>query len=159
MRRTGARSICCVLPARAGTGDRAPSGKFFPELAQRFAERSFRDALVGAGPGGRRRPLPELVTPVLRHISLVQLYEDNREKLMLNWVVGQRVDRRIGIKVSSQLRRRRRRATSTSFTRSVSRSWARGTRLGHACIGERRFAHLFHELLLAKPPAVFVATV
>ena len=38
---------------------------------------------------------------MLRHISLVQLYEDNREKLMLNWVIGQRVDRRIGIKVCS----------------------------------------------------------
>ena len=36
-----------------------------------------------------------------RHISLIQLYEDNREKLMLNWVIGQRVDRRIEIKLSS----------------------------------------------------------
>ena len=38
---------------------------------------------------------------MLRHISLVKLYEDNREKLLLNWVVGQRIDRRIGIKVCS----------------------------------------------------------
>ena len=36
-----------------------------------------------------------------RHISLIQLYEDNREKLMLNWVIGQRIDRRIEIKLSS----------------------------------------------------------
>ena len=36
-----------------------------------------------------------------RHIRLNQLYEDNREKLLLNWVVGQRVDRRIEIRGAS----------------------------------------------------------
>ena len=36
-----------------------------------------------------------------RHIRLIQLYEDNREKLLLNWAVGTLSDRRIEIKVSS----------------------------------------------------------
>jgi hypothetical protein len=37
----------------------------------------------------------------VRHVNLVQLYEDNREKLLLNWHIGQNADRRIEIKGSN----------------------------------------------------------
>lgn len=37
----------------------------------------------------------------MRHISLVQLYKDNREKLMLSWLQGEDNDRRIEIKESN----------------------------------------------------------
>ena len=37
----------------------------------------------------------------MRHVSLVQLYEDNREKLLLNWNVVPQADRRIEIKGSN----------------------------------------------------------
>ena len=37
----------------------------------------------------------------MRHVSLVQLYEDNREKLLLNWNIVPQADRRIEIKGSN----------------------------------------------------------
>jgi hypothetical protein len=37
----------------------------------------------------------------VRHVSLVQLYEDNREKLLLNWASSHQADRRIEIKGSN----------------------------------------------------------
>ena len=93
---------------------------------------------------------------MLRHISLVQLYEDNREKLMLNWVIGQRVDRRIGIKVCSNYG-----ADVVGHINIIHperlQVMGQGEYDWAMRIGERRFAHLFHELLLAKPPAVLVA--
>ncbi len=93
---------------------------------------------------------------MLRHISLVQLYEDNREKLLLDWVVGQRVDRRIGIKVSSNYG-----ADVVGHVNIIHperlQVMGQGEHDWAMRIGERRFAHLFHELLLAKPPAVLVA--
>lgn len=90
------------------------------------------------------------------HISLNQLYEDNREKLLLNWVAGQRGDRRIEIKGSSNygsdvvghinvIHPERMQVMGRAEY-----DWA--TR-----IGERRFTHQFRELLQAEPPAVIVA--
>jgi HPr kinase/phosphorylase len=38
---------------------------------------------------------------LVRHVSLVQLYEDNREKLLLNWASSHQTDRRIEIKGSN----------------------------------------------------------
>ena len=93
---------------------------------------------------------------MLRHISLLQLYEDNREQLLLDWVIGQRVDRRIGIKVCSNYG-----ADVVGHINIIHperlQVMGQGEYDWAMRIGERRFAHLFHELLLAKPPAVLVA--
>ena len=91
-----------------------------------------------------------------RHISLIQLYEDNREKLMLNWVIGQRVDRRIEIKLSSNygadvvghiniIHPERLQVMGPSEY-----EWA-------VRVGERRCGQQIQDLLQAEPPAVIVA--
>jgi len=93
---------------------------------------------------------------VARHISLIQLYEDNREKLMLNWVIGQRIDRRIEIKLSSNYG-----ADVVGHINVIhperlqvmgqaEHDWA-------VRIGERRFGQQFQDLLQAEPPAVIIA--
>ena len=91
-----------------------------------------------------------------RHIRLNQLYEDNREKLLLNWVVGQSVDRRIEIKGSSTYG-----ADVVGHINVIHPE--RMQVMGRAeydwamRIGERRFSNQFNELLQAEPPAVIVA--
>lgn len=91
-----------------------------------------------------------------RHIRLNQLYEDNREKLLLNWIAGQRADRRIEIKGSSTYG-----ADVVGHINVIHPE--RMQVMGRAeydwalRIGERRFANQFHELLQAEPPAVIVA--
>jgi HPr kinase/phosphorylase len=93
---------------------------------------------------------------VAGHISLNQLYEDNREKLLLNWVAGQRIDRRIEIRGSSNYG-----ADVVGHINVIHPE--RMQVMGRAeydwamRIGERRFAHQFYELLQAEPPAVIVA--
>jgi HPr kinase/phosphorylase len=93
---------------------------------------------------------------VARHIRLNQLYEDNREKLLLNWVAGQRADRRIEIKGSSTYG-----ADVVGHINVIHPE--RMQVMGRAeydwalRIGERRFANQFQELLQAEPPAVIVA--
>jgi HPr kinase/phosphorylase len=93
---------------------------------------------------------------VARHIRLNQLYEDNREKLLLNWVVGQRVDRRIEIRGSSNYG-----ADVVGHVNIIHPE--RMQVMGRAeydwatRIGERRFSHQIQDLLQAEPPAVFVA--
>lgn len=90
------------------------------------------------------------------HISLNQLYEDNREKLLFNWVAGQRVDRRIEIKDSSNYG-----ADVVGHVNIIHPE--RMQVMGRAeydwamRIGERRFVHQFQDLLQAEPPAVIVA--
>lgn len=91
-----------------------------------------------------------------RNISLVQLYEDNRENLLLNWVVGQRTDRRIEIKLSNNYG-----ADVVGHINIIHPE--RMQVMGQAeydwsvRIGERRFSHQFDDLLAAHPPAVIVA--
>ncbi len=91
-----------------------------------------------------------------RHISLVQLFEDNREKLLLDWVVGQGNDRRIEIKESSTYG-----ADVVGHINVVhpERLQVMGTAEYDWAmrIGERRFAQQFQDLLQAEPPAVIVA--
>lgn len=92
----------------------------------------------------------------MRQISLSQLYEHNREKLLLDWTIGQGVDRRIEIKGSNNYG-----ADLVGHINIIhperlqvmgqaEYEWA--TR-----IGERRFVQMFTDLLAAQPPAVFVA--
>jgi len=92
----------------------------------------------------------------MRHISLVQLYEDNREKLLFNWAVNYRNDRRIELKVSNNYG-----ADVVGHINIIhperlqvmgqaEHEWA--TR-----IGERRFGQQFQDLLNAQPPAVIIA--
>ena len=92
----------------------------------------------------------------MRHISLVQLYEDNREKLLLNWVLGHQADRRIEIKGSNNYG-----ADVVGHINVIHPE--RLQVMGQAeydwamRIGERRFAQMFQDLLQAQPPAVIVA--
>jgi HPr kinase/phosphorylase len=92
----------------------------------------------------------------VRHISLVQLYEDNREKLLLNWVLNPRAERRIELKASNNYG-----ADVVGHINVIhperlqvlgqaEQDWANR-------IGERRFAQMFRDLLGAQPPAVIVA--
>ena len=92
----------------------------------------------------------------MRHISIVQLYEDNREKLLLNWVENQNTERRIELKVSNNYG-----ADVVGHINVIhperlqvmgvaEHEWA--TR-----IGDRRFGAQIEDLLNAKPPAVIVA--
>lgn len=92
----------------------------------------------------------------MRHISLIQLYEDNREKLLLNWVLGHQSDRRIEIKLSNNYG-----ADVVGHINVIHPE--RLQVMGQAeydwatKIGERRFAQMFQDLLGAQPPAVIVA--
>ncbi|WP_412478363.1 HPr(Ser) kinase/phosphatase [Azonexus sp. IMCC34839] len=92
----------------------------------------------------------------MRQISLSQLYEDNREKLLFDWSIGQDVDRRVEIKGSNNYG-----ADLVGHINIIhperlqvmgqaEYEWA--TR-----IGERRFVQMFTDLLAAQPPAVIVA--
>ncbi|MCL2345047.1 MAG: HPr(Ser) kinase/phosphatase [Desulfobulbus sp.] len=92
----------------------------------------------------------------MRHITLVRLYEDNREKLLLSWMVGQGIDRRIEIKLSSKYG-----ADVVGHVNIIhperlqvlglaEQEWA-------GRIGERRFGQVLDDLLAAQPPAVIVA--
>lgn len=92
----------------------------------------------------------------MRHVSLIRLYEDNSEKLLLNWTIGQRVERKIEIKGSNNYG-----ADLVGHINIIhperlqvigqaEHEWA--TR-----IGEKRFGHMFNDLLAAQPPAIIVA--
>ncbi len=89
-------------------------------------------------------------------IGIVQLYEDNREKLLLQWNIGHEVDRRIEIKGSNSYG-----ADLVGHINIIhperlqvmgqpEYDWAMR-------IGERRFGQMFSDLLGAQPPAVIVA--
>lgn len=92
----------------------------------------------------------------MRHISLTQLYDDNREKLLLSWVIGQQTERRIEIKLSNNYG-----ADVVGHINIIHPE--RLQVLGFAeyewaeRIGERRFGQMFTDLLNAQPPAVIVA--
>lgn len=91
----------------------------------------------------------------MRHISLVQLYEDNRERLLLSWAIGHQTNRRIEIKESNNFG-----ADVVGHINSIhperlqvmgqaEYNWAER-------IGEQRFKHIFDNLLAAQPPAILV---
>lgn len=92
----------------------------------------------------------------MRHINLVQLYEENREKLLLSWLIGQQADRRIEIKLSNNYG-----ADVVGHINIIHPE--RLQVMGQAeydwavRIGERRFGQMFNDLLAAMPPAVIVA--
>ena len=91
----------------------------------------------------------------MRNISLVQLYEDNREKLLLNWMIGHQTDRRIEIKLSNNFG-----ADVVGHINIIHPE--RLQVMGHAeyewaqRIGEQRFGQVFLDLLQANPPAIIV---
>ncbi len=92
----------------------------------------------------------------MRHISLTQLYEDNREKLLLNWTMAHQAERSIEIKLSNNYG-----ADVVGHINIIHPE--RLQVMGQAeydwayRIGERRFAQMFQDLLAALPPAVIVA--
>lgn len=92
----------------------------------------------------------------MRHISLVQLYEDNREKLLLSWMMAHQAERSIEIKLSNNYG-----ADVVGHINIIHPE--RLQVMGQAeydwafRIGERRFAQMFQDLLAAQPPAVIVA--
>lgn len=92
----------------------------------------------------------------MRHISLDQLYQDNREKLLFNWTVGQRADRRVELKAASNYG-----ADVVGHINIIHPE--RLQVMGQAeydwamRIGERRFGQLFIDLLSARTPAMIVA--
>jgi HPr kinase/phosphorylase len=92
----------------------------------------------------------------VRHISLTQLYEDNREKLLLNWTMAHQAERSIEIKLSNNYG-----ADVVGHINIIHPE--RLQVMGQAeydwayRIGERRFAQMFQDLLAALPPAVIVA--
>lgn len=92
----------------------------------------------------------------MRNISLFQLYEDNREKLLLNWMSGHESDRRIELKHSN--------IYGADFVGHINIIHPERLQvMGQAeydwamRIGERRFGQMFQDLLQAHPPAVIVA--
>ncbi len=92
----------------------------------------------------------------VREITLLQLYEEQREKLLLSWLVAQDADRRIGL------------GESHSYGADVvghlnvihpmriqlmgreECAWAAG-------MNDRRFSQVFDDLIAARPPAIIVA--
>lgn len=92
----------------------------------------------------------------MRHVSLVQLYEDNREKLLLNWHIGQNADRRIEIKGFNNYG-----ADLVGHINIIHPERLQVLGLAEfdwaMHIGERRFGAMFVDLLSAQPPAVIVA--
>ncbi len=92
----------------------------------------------------------------MRHVSLVQLYKDNREKLLLNWHIGQNADRRIEIKGSNSYG-----ADLVGHINIIHPERLQVLGLAEydwaMHIGERRFGTMFVDLVSAQPPAVIVA--
>ncbi|MDD2884011.1 MAG: HPr(Ser) kinase/phosphatase [Dechloromonas sp.] len=92
----------------------------------------------------------------LAHISLAQLYEDNREKLLLGWTICHGEDRRIEIKVSNNYG-----ADVVGHINIIHPE--RLQVIGQAelewavRIGDRRFGQMFNDLLQARPPAIVIA--
>jgi HPr kinase/phosphorylase len=92
----------------------------------------------------------------VRHVSLVQLYEDNREKLLLNWTSSHQADRRIEIKGSNNYG-----ADLVGHINIIHPERLQVMGLAEyewaMRIAERRFGQMFSDLLAAQPPALIVA--
>jgi len=92
----------------------------------------------------------------VREITLVQLYEEQREKLLFNWLVAQDADRRIelgdthsyGADVVGHL----------NFIHPLRiQMMGQGEIEWAAQISERRFNQMFEDLFASRPPAIIVA--
>ncbi len=92
----------------------------------------------------------------MRQLSLTQLYEDNREKLLLNWMSAHHADRSIEIKGSNNYG-----ADVVGHINIIHPERLQVMGLAEyewaTRIGERRFGQMFSDLLAAQPPAVIVA--
>ncbi len=92
----------------------------------------------------------------MRHISLAQLFEDNREKLLLSWLTGQTSDTRIELKVSNNYG-----ADVVGHINIIHperlQVMGQAERDWTDRIGQKRFAQQLNDLLAAKPPALIVA--
>lgn len=92
----------------------------------------------------------------MRHVSLVQLYEDNREKLLLNWASNHQADRRIEIKGSNNYG-----ADLVGHINIIHPERLQVMGLAEyewaMRMAERRFGQMFTDLLAAQPPAIIVA--
>lgn len=92
----------------------------------------------------------------MRQLSIAQLYEDNREKLLLQWSIAQNSKRCIEIKGSNSF--------GADLVGHINIIHAERLQvMGQAEydwnieIGERRFGQMFSDMLDSKPPAVIVA--
>lgn len=92
----------------------------------------------------------------MRQLSIAQLYEDNREKLLFQWSIAQNSRRCIEIKGSNSF--------GADLVGHINIIHAERLQvMGQAeydwniKIGERRFGQMFSDMLDAKPPAVIVA--
>ncbi len=92
----------------------------------------------------------------MRHISLLQLYEDNRDKLLFNWIVAHGADRRIELKESNNYG-----ADVVGHINVIhperlqvmgmaEHDWVQR-------VGEAKFRHQFQDFLAAQAPAIIVA--
>jgi len=92
----------------------------------------------------------------VRQLGITQLYEDNREKLLLHWNIAPQSDRAIEIKGSNSYG-----ADLVGHINIIHPE--RLQVMGQAeydwalRIGERRFGQMFTDLLSAEPPGVIVA--
>ncbi|MBK7417376.1 MAG: HPr kinase/phosphorylase [Dechloromonas sp.] len=92
----------------------------------------------------------------MRHISLAQLFEDNREKLLLSWLAGHSADSRIELKISNNYG-----ADVVGHINIIHPE--RLQVIGQAeydwavRIGEKRFGQQVTDLLNAHPPAIIIA--
>jgi len=92
----------------------------------------------------------------VRHISLQQLFEDNREKLLLTCLSGDPAGRRIELRVASTYG-----ADVVGHINIIHPERLQVMGLAEyewaTRIGERRFSQLFSDLLAANTPAVIIA--
>ncbi len=92
----------------------------------------------------------------MRHVSIAQLFEDNRDRLFLNWLESPDSKRRIELKSSNVYG-----ADVVGHINIIHPE--RLQVMGQAeydwvnRIGEKRFSQQISDLLVAKPPAFFVA--
>lgn len=92
----------------------------------------------------------------MRDVALLRLYEDNAEKLLLNWTIAPQSNRRIEIKGSNNYG-----ADLVGHINIIHPERLQVMGLAEydwaIRIGERRFGQMFKDLLGAMPPAVIVA--
>lgn len=92
----------------------------------------------------------------MRDVSLIRLFEDNAEKLLLNWTVAPQSDRRIEIKGSNSYG-----ADIIGHINIIHSERLQVMGLAEyewaQRIGERRFSQLFRDMLTSLPPAIIVA--
>ena len=58
------------------------------ELAQMFSDKPFRERLLAAPTAGGGAPAHQPSGSRMPQVSIARLFEDNREKLRLEWVAG-----------------------------------------------------------------------